>query len=64
MEANSRNIVGVGIERLHTALALIIPNLHKLVVCTRHQVRLITTVVVLDTVDAFFMPTQRIVGRG
>ena len=64
MEANSRNIVGVGIERLHTALALIIPDLDELVVCTRHQVRLITTVVVLDTVDAFFMPTQRIVGRG
>ncbi len=62
MKRHRGDVLQVALQRLHTSLVLVVPDLDSSIVRTRDKVRLVATVVVVDTVDALLVAFEREVG--
>lgn len=46
VKADSRDVVAVALQGLHTGLGLVVPHLGQLVICTTDQIRPVTCITV------------------
>ena len=64
MEAHRAHIMRVSLQRLHTRLGLVVPDLDQFVVSARNKVRSVPSAEVLDTVHALLITPSVKLGVG